>query len=188
MKILIIKAHPSTRGFTHRIAVRYKKGAEEMGKEVEILDLYSEEYRQDYFKFEDIGNVLDDPKRVMIQKKIKDADELVFVFPMWWWSSPAIMKNFIDTNILPGFAYRFKKSGFPEGLLKGTTARIFVTADGPWIMYFLFGMPLRKIWKYGILMICGVKLKTFTLFATMRKRGETERNKYLEKVYNLSKK
>ncbi|MDA3840255.1 MAG: NAD(P)H-dependent oxidoreductase [Patescibacteria group bacterium] len=188
MKSLIIKAHPASYGFTHKIAFEYKKGALESGKEVEIIDLYSEEYKQEYFSFEDLKNISRDPKRDLIQEKIKESDELVFVFPMWWWGAPAIMKNFIDTNFLAGFAYRFQKSGIPLRLLKGKTARIFVTSDGPWIFYFFFGMPVKKVWKYGTFMTCGIKLKSFKLFSSMRKANDKEKKKYLEKVYQISKK
>ena len=188
MKVLIITAHPATYGFTHKIALEYKKGAEEGEKEVEIIDLYKEEFRQDFFSFEDLKNIPHDNKRRMIQEKISGANELVFVFPMWWWSAPAIMKNFIDTNILSGFAYRFQKSGIPLGLLKGKTAKLFVTSDGPWIFYFLFGFPVRRIWKYGIFMTCGIKLKSFTLFSGMRGKNKEAKENLLKKVYKSVKK
>ena len=38
--VLIITAHPSSKGFTHKIAESFKTGAEASGKTVEILDLY----------------------------------------------------------------------------------------------------------------------------------------------------
>ena len=188
MKILIITAHPASYGFTHKVALEYKKGAEKKGREVEVIDLYSEKYRQEYFSFEDLKNIPHDSKRDLIQQKIKESNELVFVFPMWWWSAPAVLKNFIDTNFLSGFAYRFQKNGIPLRLLKGKTARIFVTSDGPWIYYFFFGMPIRKVWKYGIFFTCGIKLKSFNLFSAMRKTGEEGRKRYLKKVYKISKK
>jgi NAD(P)H dehydrogenase (quinone) len=33
-----------------------------------------------------------------IQAKITWADELIFIFPIWWGDAPAIVKNFIDCN------------------------------------------------------------------------------------------
>ena len=46
MKTLIITAHPSSLGFTHKIAEAYKTGAQSIGCEVEILDLYKESVKQ----------------------------------------------------------------------------------------------------------------------------------------------
>ncbi len=188
MKSLIIKAHPSSHGLTHKIADTYKKGAEENGHQVEIIDLYKEEYRQDYFEFENIREPKADPKRELMQKKITEADELVFVFPMWWWSAPAIMKNFIDTNFLSKFAYSFQKSGIPVRHLKGKTGRLFVTCDGPWLFYFVFGMPLKRMWQNGIFMTCGIKMKSFNLFSRMFKRNDKDKENFLKKVYKISKK
>ncbi len=39
MNKLIITAHPSSHGFTHRIAGRYIKGSEKAGDDVELIDL-----------------------------------------------------------------------------------------------------------------------------------------------------
>jgi NAD(P)H dehydrogenase (quinone) len=51
----------------------------------------------------------EDPNRKLFQEKIKNSDELIFVFPIWWGNMPAIMKNFFDTNFEAGFAYKFQK-------------------------------------------------------------------------------
>jgi putative NADPH-quinone reductase len=40
MNILIITAHPSSQGFTHKIANTYSQAATEKGHTVEIIDLY----------------------------------------------------------------------------------------------------------------------------------------------------
>jgi NAD(P)H dehydrogenase (quinone) len=189
MKILIITAHPSPNGFTHKIAESFKKGSLEAGHYVDIIDLYREEYRQEYLKFTEVKSPDFDPKREVMQKKIKEADQLVFIHPMWWITMPAIMKNFIDSNFSVGFAYRYVKApiikGRPIGLLKGKTARVFMTCDGPGWAYRLLLSPHKLIWKYFILRFCGIKTKSFVLFDRMRWRSEEEREKWLEKVYRM---
>jgi len=84
MKTLIITAHPKQDAFTHAVAASYYKSAEHAGKEIELLDLYRDELRQDFFEFTDIKNLPSDPKRGQIQLLIKKADEIVFIYPLWW--------------------------------------------------------------------------------------------------------
>lgn len=189
MKTLIITAHPSSKGFTHKISEEYRKGLEAKGHEVEVINLYKTDLNQDFLRFEDVRNFSQDKSREIIQKKIVDSNELVFIHPMWWMSMPAIMKNFIDNNLTSGFAYKYEKDKiFPVGLLKGKTARVFITCDGPRLLYILLANPYKKIWKYGILMFCGVRVRSVTLFDKMRKRSDEHKNKWLASVYNIAKK
>ena len=191
MKILIIKAHPSTKGFTHRITNAYRKAKEKLGNDVEVLDLYKTDFKQDYLTFENLREIPFDPICDVVQAKIKEADELVFVHPMWWFTMPAIMKNFIDVNFGLGFAYKYKKfpilKGVPIGLLRGKTARIFVTCDGAKWMYKLIMSPYKFIWKYGILRFVGIKTKSITLFDRMRWKSPEELEKRLENVRKIAK-
>ena len=185
MKSLIITAHPSTLGFTHRIAAEYEKGKKEKGHEVEILDLYKEENRQDYLIFEDIRNLAPDPSVKRMQGKIDWADELVFIFPLWWYGEPAVMKNFWDKNFEARYAYRYI-DGRPVGLLRGKSARVFFTSDGPWYYQWLLLNPVKNIWWLARLRFCGIRLKTFKVLGRMHWLDEKDREKFLKKVHAIA--
>ncbi|EKE25063.1 MAG: NADPH dehydrogenase [uncultured bacterium] len=187
MKTLIVTAHPSKFGFTHLIAKEYQKAIEEKGGKVEILNLYDKENRQDYLIFENIKEMPFDPSVERMQNKITESDELVFIFPLWWYGEPAVMKNFWDKNFSARFAYRYI-DGKPVGLLIGKTARVFFTSDGPWYYQWLLLHPVRNIWWLTRLRFCGIKMKSFVLFSSMRTRDEQSRLKFLKKVYKLGKK
>jgi len=60
--------------------------------------LYKKENYQPYLEFQNMKVLNKDPNREKFQKEIKKADEIVFIFPIWWGNMPAILKNFIDTN------------------------------------------------------------------------------------------
>ncbi len=186
MKTLIVTAHPSSKGFTHQIAEAYKKGKESKGHSVEILDLYKTDLKQDYLRFEDIREDLakPDPVRDAMRAKITEADDIVFVHPMWWVSMPAIMKNFIDVNFGARFAYRYI-NGRPVGLLKGKTASVFITCDGSIWIYRILGMPFKIIWKYPVLKLCGFKVNAFKVFDKKLFRTEAEQQKFLAKVEKI---
>jgi NAD(P)H dehydrogenase (quinone) len=196
MKTLIITAHPKTDSFTHAIAERYAKSAFVEWKEVDMLDLYRSELRQDFFEFSDIKNLPSDPKRWQLQLLIKKADEFVFIYPLWWWAMPAIMKNFIDRNFTAGFAYRYKRHKWipkfldlkPTPLLKGKKARIFFTCDAPtWTIPFV-ALPHLINLSISVLNFCGIRLSSWKSFASMRHSSIEKREWWLTYVERLAKK
>lgn len=110
MHSLIITAHPSSKGFTQAMAQKYRETKEKNGHTVEVLDLYKTELKMGYLDYEEKADMKkSDAIRDAIQSKITAADELVFIFPIWWVNIPAILKNFFDTVLTSGFAYRYVK-------------------------------------------------------------------------------
>ena len=184
-KTLIVTAHPSPKGLTHGIANVLKDEREEKGGNVEIFDLYKTDLKQDFLKFEDIHNIPADPVREIIQGKIKDADELIFIHPVWWLSMPAIMKNFVDHNISARFAYRYI-NGKRVGLLKGKTSRVYVTGDAPFWLYLFSGFPLITAWGMGILAFSGIRVDGFTIICNRCFKSDVERGVYLQKLKRKS--
>jgi putative NADPH-quinone reductase len=187
MKVLIITAHPSSLGFTHRISKEYSKAMIGKGNEVEILDLYKEENKQDFLFFENVREMQIDPSVQRMQEKIKNTDEFVFIFPLWWNAEPAILKNFFDKNFSAHFAYQYI-DGKPVGLLGGKSARIFMTSDGPKFLQLLMLNPLKKIWCLARLRFCGIKIKSYVVFDKMLKRDEENRKELLKEVEKIAKK
>lgn len=189
MHSLIITAHPSTQGFTHAIAQKYKETKEKNGHTVEIFNLYTTELKIGYLTYEEKTDMKKpDPIREAIQAKITAADELVFVFPVWHVNMPAILKNFFDTIFTGGFAYQYTPDTFifPKKLLKGKTARVFCTCDAFGILYWWIGNPLRMILQFGVFGWCGMKLKSYINFDRMRKRTPDDCQKMLEKVEKIA--
>lgn len=190
MKALIITAHPSKNGFSHRIAKQFSGTLNAQNQESEIINIYDEKWKQDFLEFEDIKKIPKCEKQDLIQEKIKNAEYLVFIFPLWWGGVPAILKNFFDINFSSGFAFEFEKSSMKQKkLLKGKKSIVLTTADAPAFIYsFLmyFGDPLKKILKKGILGFCGVELKKYKIFGSMHKKNEEEKKEILEEVTKIA--
>ena len=178
-KTLIITAHPSSKGFTHGIANAVAEARREKGVKVEIIDLYKTDLTQDFLRFEDVHKFPEDYHREVIQKKIMESEELVFVHPIWWLSMPAIMKNFVDNNITSKFAYKYV-NGRRVGLLKGKIARVYVTCDAPFWLYLTLALPYLTVWVAGILMFCGIEVTGFTIIRNRAFKDDSERAKFLE--------
>ena len=182
--VLIVTAHPASWGFTHKIAKAYKSESEKVDRDVFVADLYKKKYEQPFLCFEDMKNDCPLTKaHKTIQEKITWADEIVFMFPIWWFGPPAVLKNFLDQNLRSGFAYKYQKNGVVKKMLKGKTARIFATADGPRWVYFIFGFVIKQFWGKGIFEFCGIELKTYDIFADMfNRRDDSTRERMLERV------
>jgi len=183
--ILIITAHPTGYNLSKGIAELWKEEKERQGYGVEIIDLYKDKALP-FLSFEtqkDLALLSD--AQTYYQDKITQADELVFVYPFWWGSVPAILKNFLDTVLLSGFAFRYGSNGRPEGLLKGKSLRVFSTSGAPTFLYCLNGIRRanKKIWKQTIAGFCGMDFEGYHLYG-----GMDTKSKKVEKMFASIKK
>ena len=112
MKTLIIYAHPKTEGHCSTILYEVKKVMKEKKKKYDLIDLYKIKYdpilhdEEHYTAGEGHRKVSKENKK--FQKMIKDTNELIFIYPIWWGSMPAILKGFIDRVFTSHFAYQYK--------------------------------------------------------------------------------
>ena len=157
---LIILAHPNENSLNHHIASIIEKEKAKTAS-VELLDLYKNSYQQSFYKLESKST----REQIFFQEKITKANEIIFVFPYWWGSMPAILKNWLDWNLSSGFAFEYKKSR-PIGLLKNKKVSVFTTTGAPKFYYMLTGANrrMKNMWKEQIVEFCGMKLESFNIF------------------------
>jgi putative NADPH-quinone reductase len=187
--ILIINGHPDKNSFCFGLAEAYKKGAMISGaevKEIIIRDLkFNPNLQFGYQKRTEL-----EPDLLGAWEKIKWADHLVWVHPVWWGGLPAITKGFIDRLFLPGFAFRYRENSvWWDKLLKGKTAHIITTLDTPgWYYRFMYGRPSINQLRITVLRFCGIKPVKVTSVQPIRNSKIEFRRKWLEKVETLGKK
>jgi len=115
---------------------------------------------------------------------IKEADKLIFIFPIWWSGMPAILKGFIDRVFVSGFAYSYKKIGL-EGHLKGKSAWIITTMDAPAIVL-PFCNDYGQVLKDQILKPCGITPAKLTSLATVESSSQKKRESLLKKISQIA--
>lgn len=185
-KILIIAGHPYAGSYSHALAQAYRQGAEAAGAQVAWLDLAAASFdpvlRHGYQQRQPW-----EPALEAAWAQIVAADHLVWVFPLWWYGLPALVKGFIDRVFLPGKAFNYLPNRpLPEPLLRGKSARLIVTADSPyWYYAWFIGAPLRSQFKRGTLGFCGVRPIHLTYLAPMRGASPAFLAKGLAKVEAL---
>lgn len=184
MHSLIVTAHPSTRGFTHQIAATYAQTRREKGGTADILNLYAPEWKEDFLTFETEQDVSSRGKTVTkAQEAIKKADELVFVFPLWWYEVPAILKNFLDRQFTSGFAFNYSSRGI-TGLLGPRSARIIFTSGAPTFAYGFRLIPSVNGFTAS-LKSCGLKMQKKVVFGSRRGPNPEQEKQWLTTVKEL---
>jgi putative NADPH-quinone reductase len=128
-----------------------------------------------------------EPDLIQVQQDISAADHLVFVYPNWWGTYPALLKGFFDRVLIPGFAFKYHTNNpFWDKLLTGKTARLLVTMDTPpWYYNLGFGKPGHNSMKNCILGFCGVKPVKISVFSPIRSSTDKMREKWLAEVEKL---
>jgi putative NADPH-quinone reductase len=118
---------------------------------------------------------------------LKWADHIVWVFPVWWASLPAIMKGFLDRILLPGYAFQKRENSlWWDKYFTGKTSRIICTMDQPtWYYRFFNGGPSNKAMNKNTLKFIGVKSVKITSIGPVRLSKQEFREKWLQKVEKL---
>lgn len=108
MHALIVVAHPDPQSLSHGIAAQLGEGISLSGHTFEIADLASEAF-DPRFTADDLAvhrEQAPPPADVAAEQARTDrADELVLVYPVYWWSMPGLLKGWIDRVFANGWAY-----------------------------------------------------------------------------------
>lgn len=187
-KILIIHGHPDSESYNSALAKAYKKGAESSGAEIKEIIIRELDFNLNlqfgYRKRTEL-----EPDLLVAWEKIQWAEHLVWVYPVWWGSMPAIMKGFIDRLFLPGFAFQKRENSvWWDKFLTGKSARIITTLDQP-KLYYLFRYKRPTYWamKHLTLYFVGIKPVKATTIGPIRLSTDAFRKKWLTKVEHLGK-
>lgn len=186
--ILIINGHPDRESFCCELAKRYQIGATMSKSDVKLINLFDLEFnpilKNGYRKRTEL-----EPDLVNMQTEIKNADHLVFVYPNWWGTYPALLKGFLDRVLLPGFAFEYQeKSPFPKKLLNRKTARLIVTTDTPnWYYSLIYRKPGHNSMRKSVLHFCGVKPVRISTLGPIKSSNDIKREHWLKKVEELGK-
>uniref|UniRef100_A0A7J8FAK3 Ribosyldihydronicotinamide dehydrogenase [quinone] n=1 Tax=Molossus molossus TaxID=27622 RepID=A0A7J8FAK3_MOLMO len=152
-KVLIVYAHQEPRSFNGSLK---KVAVDELSKQgctVTVSDLYAMDFEPRATR-KDMTSALSNPeffsygveayeacKKLSLtsdiideQKKVQEADLVIFQFPLYWFSVPAILKGWMDRVLCQGFA--FDIPGFDDsGFLQGKLALLSITTGGTAEMY-----------------------------------------------------
>lgn len=109
MRVLVVHAHPVETSFNRALFNTVCETLRAKGDEVDALNLYDEEFpaamsRTERLEYHDVpGNLT--PLTKPYVDRVRAADKIVFVHPVWNYGYPAILKGFFDRIFLPGVSF-----------------------------------------------------------------------------------
>ncbi|VVC02446.1 FMN-dependent NADH-azoreductase [Candidatus Bilamarchaeum dharawalense] len=157
---LIIFAHPDNQKSHNAAILRYVTSClNREFRSFEIIDLYAD-------GFDPVLRLTrEDQKKTLLvekyQKLVAKADRLIFISPVWWYNTPAILKGFIDHVFNSGLAHNFVSNSTNSTLhkkLTGKTAVIINTYGRTKQEATDHGSPLELVLDKAVLEFCGVKV------------------------------
>ncbi|WP_415975706.1 NAD(P)H-dependent oxidoreductase [Rhodococcus sp. 077-4] len=133
MTALVVVSHSDPDSLTHHVARSVSDAIRAAGDTVETADLAAENF-DPRFSMADLdlfrGNGTTPADVIAEQVRIDRADHLVLVFPMYWWSMPALLKGWIDRVFVSGWAYDMTAdTGFVKKLDRLTVHLVPIAGD-----------------------------------------------------------
>ena len=185
MHVLVIYAHPNPKSFNAAILEQIERGLREGNHAVTVVDLYNDNFNPILIVNEQHkrSQMRDDPDTVHYRELIQQAEHLIFIYPVWWYGTPAILKGFFDRVLASGFAFEYEGLA-PKGLLRGKSAWAFYTVDSPWWYMRLWRRSAEWVTVgHATLKFCGLRPVKRFVFSGVKRSTERQREKWLDHVY-----
>ena len=182
MKILVVLCHPRPDSLTSQIAKAFSEGATKAGHQVELLDLYKE-------NFDPVLRIEDEPNDGTLEnyslevqtefERLNNNDAVVMVFPLWWWSVPAMLKGWIDRVWNYGLMYGSNEHNVKKGLMiavAGATKEQLIKRD--------YEAAINTSLNIGVLDYCGVKDSEIMILKETNKITKEQCLSYIKQAYD----
>ena len=118
------------------------------------------------------------------QQCVREADRLIFVFPIWWELMPAMTKGFIDKAYAKDVLYKQEKGLLGMKTLIPNCEVILMTPLGtPTLLYkLIFGKPVVNAIQRGLCMKTGIKKFRWLAYSNMDALSFEQRQKLLSSI------
>jgi putative NADPH-quinone reductase len=190
MLVQVVHCHPLTDSYNHALFRMIVATLEQRGHQVIATDLYRENfdpalspeerasyYAPAYAAGAGVAAYIDAVRRI---------DAIIFCYPHWWFSMPALLKGYFDRVWAPGTAFAHDLAG---GRIKPllTNIKLFgvVTSYGSpwWLTRVVAGDPGRKVMMRALKPMCGFGVRSFYLAKyDMDRATPAARQTFLERV------
>jgi putative NADPH-quinone reductase/1,4-dihydroxy-2-naphthoate octaprenyltransferase len=185
MRGLLILAHPRRDSLCGALFDAYAEGARQAGVECRELILSELHFDPDVHAASPEQQPLE-PDLLRAQRDIQWAEHLLFVYPTWWGTFPALLKGFLDRVLMPGFAFRHVTHDRWDKLLSGRTADLITTMDTPPLIYrFIYRAPGQQALARATLGYCGIRCARIETFGPVIAADSGQRQQWLTRARSL---
>jgi FMN-dependent NADH-azoreductase len=198
-KVLYIKASPmGERSFSLAVADAFVDAysRKHLEDEVDVLDLFEQDIPA--FDFQAASakyKIMHGKEHSQKQREIWDeivsmidrftsADKYVMAVPMWNFSIPYRLKQYIDIIVQPGYTFAVREDGSYEGLVKGKPVFVAYARGGEYVPGTeTAGYDLQKTYLELILSFMGLTdIRSVTIEPTLAGGAELAKQKRTEAI------
>lgn len=184
-RALVLYAHPCPESFNSAVHKVIVDTLTARGWEVDDCDLNVEGFnpvltepeRRDYHEEPNNINCV-----ASYVERVRSANVLVLVFPVWNFGYPAILKGFLDRVFLPGVSFKLENGGVKPGLTNIKKLAAFTTYGGTRFRAMLNADPPRKCVTRAIRYSCGMPPTRYIALYDMNRNEQPQLQAHLDKV------
>ncbi len=184
-RALVLFAHPCPESFSAALHQTVVDTLRTRGVDVDDCDLNAEGFdpvlseteRRGYHDTE--TNI--DPVLPYVER-LRAADSLILVFPVWNFGYPAILKGFLDRVFLPGVSFRLEDGKVRPNLTHIQKLAAVTTYGGTRWRAFMAGDPPRKCVTRAVWHVCRPDRMRYLALYDMNRATDTARGQFLRKV------
>ncbi|QDG75699.1 NAD(P)H-dependent oxidoreductase [Labrenzia sp. PHM005] len=190
-QIVVLDGHPdpNTHHLCHALAAHYEEGASRAGHKANLIRIAD----LDFPVLQKPSEFQDQPTPTALEPArdlILAADHVVLVYPLWLGTLPAYTKAFLEQIFHYDTAFeKGPDNAWPEGKMKGKSARIIVTMGMPALVYrFWYGAHSLKNLERNIFRFIGFAPVRSTLLGMVEQANEKTVSGWLKKMEDLGRK
>ncbi len=183
-QIVVVVGHAQLGTYCEALAEAYRRGAEASGHQVTVCNTAMMKFdpilRGGYRELQPL-----EPDLAAVRAAILASDHLVFIFPLWLGTLPAIFKGFLERVIQPDI-FEPARTGKFVTPWKGKSARIVMTMGMPGFIYrWYYGAYALKMLKRNILAFVGVKPIRSSILGMVQGVSAEQRDRWLYDMEQL---
>ena len=195
MKTVVVYCHPNPDSFSGALNKAAIETLKARGDTLRCFDLYAEAF-QPVLTREERAAYLVDPGFIEARVQahtdaLRWAEHLVFVFPIWFYGPPAMLKGWLERVWLPGVAFLPppKKGAMAVPGLRHIQRLTVITHGGSaWWWLKVIGDPARKLFTRGLRALMAKNCKTNWLqLHNMNNVSRADCEAFIGKVQNTLK-
>jgi putative NADPH-quinone reductase len=185
MRVHVVHAHPVETSYNRSLFTTVLEALEARGHQVDALDLYGEGFpavltREERLNYEAVPANLTPAVKPYVDR-LRAADAIVFIHPVWNYGYPAILKGYFDRIFLPGVSFVLEDGTVRPNLTNIKRAAFVTSYGGDRWRTLLMGDPPRRLarrWGWATFRT----LPRYLALYSMDKNREPELQGFLEKV------
>jgi NAD(P)H dehydrogenase (quinone) len=190
MRVLVVYAHPYKKSFNYKVLKNVVAGLKSAKNDVKIKNLYEEAF-DPVLSEKDLAMLqtgVVPPRIQQEQDALSWAEGVIFIYPLWWLGTPAILKGWFDCTLTYGYAFNHSQ-GDLQGLLPHKKALVIISAGNKeeWFKSHNAQDIIHRPVTQGTLAFCGIKNIDLNVLYDTSAQSDTERNETLATLYTIGK-